>query len=334
MEDGLYMRMWRRRFGVILTAVVLLAGAAAGDGLEMIPFGGGISPNRGDTTVPPDWPIPGVHSGREYSGPMETPEPEDNDSKPPETPVSVNGEPENTEAKEIADSGIQELTGENGVQIITPPPGEERADSPEMPAQKPETDSLQSSGEPDSEGTGGENPPETLTAEAGWEYIVYENGIRLTKYLGTDTELIIPEELNGLPVRILGNGYDCLIPENQQSSIISVSIPDCVFRIESFAFEQCTALISVRLPAGMTSLNGGVFQGTALRNVIFPEHLEIIGNHAFDEGTAQKREKASAQQREWVALVQDRMTEDNAGDWTDGTARYRVVIRENRIWLQ
>lgn len=40
-------------------------------------------------------------------------------------------------------------------------------------------------------------------SEALYEYSVYDGGITITKYNGNETELVIPQEIDGYPVQYL-----------------------------------------------------------------------------------------------------------------------------------
>lgn len=48
-------------------------------------------------------------------------------------------------------------------------------------------------------------------SESLYEYSVYDGGITITKYNGNDTELVIPQEIDGYPVQYLNANW---LPEN------------------------------------------------------------------------------------------------------------------------
>jgi hypothetical protein len=98
----------------------------------------------------------------------------------------------------------------------------------------------------------------------------------VTEYLGTDTDIEIPAELDGYAVTKIGNYafYNCdllksvVIPEGvtyigydafAYSEIESVVIPEGVTDIDYSAFESCTSLKSITIPDSVTYLAGWSF---------------------------------------------------------------------------
>ena len=115
-------------------------------------------------------------------------------------------------------------------------------------------------------------------AEGDWEYEVTDGAVILTRYTGSETEVVIPEEIDGIPVRVIGS---LVIQEPQRYTVNSVSIPDSVISIRDMAFAYCEALESVRLPAGLAVIRDGVFTETGLKRVELPAHVLAIERNAF-----------------------------------------------------
>lgn len=98
------------------------------------------------------------------------------------------------------------------------------------------------------------------TANNIWEEYRYrelEDGtLEITGYQGNDTELVIPAEINGKRVTSIG----------------------------SYAFDGCSSLTGIELPAGITSIGVNAFSGCrSLTEIKLPESLTIIGDYAFGE---------------------------------------------------
>ena len=72
--------------------------------------------------------------------------------------------------------------------------------------------------------------------------------VKIDGYTGTDRDVVIPDEIDGLPVTIIGDqafmGQD----------ITSISIPESVTSIGDSAFLGCTALTSLNIPESLTSI--------------------------------------------------------------------------------
>jgi len=93
----------------------------------------------------------------------------------------------------------------------------------------------------------------------------------------TDTELYIPQSINGYTVTIIGErAFDGC------SSLTSVAIPDGVTSIGPFAFNDCSSLTSVTLPDSLTYIGSSMFYGcSSLTSVTIPDGVTSIGSRAF-----------------------------------------------------
>ena len=71
---------------------------------------------------------------------------------------------------------------------------------------------------------------------------------------GRDTELVLPDNINGMPVcSIMSHAFE------KRTSLISVNIPASVEKIEDYAFAGCSNLGSFEIPASVTAIGTGVF---------------------------------------------------------------------------
>ncbi|MBP3656488.1 MAG: leucine-rich repeat domain-containing protein [Clostridia bacterium] len=109
-------------------------------------------------------------------------------------------------------------------------------------------------------------------------YTVLDDGTAMiTKYAGSDAEIVIPAELNGYAVSAIGKRafFKC-------KPIISVVIPGSVTSIGEYAFYGCSSLTSVAIPEGVTSIGNEAFYGCSfLTSVVIPESVTFIGDSAF-----------------------------------------------------
>lgn len=120
-------------------------------------------------------------------------------------------------------------------------------------------------------------------SESDYEYqtmlsgITGEEWIEIEKYIGNDTDVVIPEEIDGKKVRKIGYGafMNC-------TQITSVDIPDTVDTIDRFAFAGCTAIERASLPNGITNISDSMFSGCiSLESIEFPETVIECGEEAF-----------------------------------------------------
>jgi len=93
----------------------------------------------------------------------------------------------------------------------------------------------------------------------------------------TDTDVIIPDVYNDLPVKSIGDrafGY-C-------SALISIEIPNSVTSIGDFAFMDCGSLTNIEIPNSVTSIGDGAFDDcSSLTNIEIPNSVTSIGDGTF-----------------------------------------------------
>lgn len=160
----------------------------------------------------------------------------------------------------------------------------------------------------------------------GLEYTVYDNYAAITGYTGIATELIIPDQIQGVPVtEIARNAFDgcsltkLVIPDTVEAmaylgecknltqvnfpknwttvvsatgpfagftSLESISVPEGVTRIPSNAFRECTSLMNIDLPDGLLEIGKEAFAACGFEKIWIPNSTKIIEPHAFVHCTA------------------------------------------------
>ena len=133
------------------------------------------------------------------------------------------------------------------------------------------------------------------------DYLFYTySGVNyLLCYVGSDTELDLPESYNGEAYEIydyafryctsltsvtIGNSVTTIGDEAFLgcTGLTSVIIPDSVKSIGDEAFEYCSSLTSVTIPNSVTSIGEWAFGNcTSLMSVIIPDSVKSIGPWAF-----------------------------------------------------
>ena len=116
----------------------------------------------------------------------------------------------------------------------------------------------------------------SLLNDLTWEE--EENSVIITGYIGNESELTIPSDVNGKPVS--GIGIEAFA---YNGTLTSVTLPDCVATMGSHAFYAMRSLQIVNLPASLTEIPSGAFAScSALRQIILPEGILTIEKNAFD----------------------------------------------------
>jgi len=99
-------------------------------------------------------------------------------------------------------------------------------------------------------------------------------GMLLTRYTGTATEVVIPTNLG-----ITAIGANAFV---ENIKITSVVIPDGVTSIGDFAFGFCSNLVSVSIPESVTTIGLTVFAFcTKLMSITIPASVVSVGDYAF-----------------------------------------------------
>ena len=117
-----------------------------------------------------------------------------------------------------------------------------------------------------------------VRAEAeGADYLFDPLTGTITEYLGQGGEVIVPGEISGFPVRMIG---DNAFRSNQ--NITSVSLPVGLKRIGHSAFYFCDNLRSIELPEGLEVIMPyALFSNEALERLVIPASVSYIGQNAL-----------------------------------------------------
>ena len=107
-----------------------------------------------------------------------------------------------------------------------------------------------------------------------------DNAYQVTRYLGSDTEVVFPAEINGTAITEIANAT-AKLPENYLS-ITSVVIPEGYVRLGDNAFNGCENLEKVTLPSTLKDVGKNCFKGCKnLKNIDLPAGINHIGERAF-----------------------------------------------------
>lgn len=133
----------------------------------------------------------------------------------------------------------------------------------------------------------------SLTIKAIYEkedndYEYYDDGnggIIISKYVGTETVVEIPDQINGTQVTGIGS-----MAFSNCSSITNIIIPENVTTIGNSAFVGCSNLRQIEIPKGVITIGYSVFSGcTNLNNITIPEGVVSILDNAFESCDSLKK---------------------------------------------
>ena len=98
----------------------------------------------------------------------------------------------------------------------------------------------------------------------------------ITKYVESDTVVVIPSKINGVTVETIGHAAF------EKSAVTSVTIPDSVTAILDRAFANCFQLTNISIPNSVTSIGFSAFEHcTSLKSITLPSSLRNISIFLF-----------------------------------------------------
>ncbi len=124
-----------------------------------------------------------------------------------------------------------------------------------------------------------------------------DNTAIIYDYIGTETDIVIPSELEGHIVKYIDEAFSetdiktVVIPDSVEyinmyafsdcKNLETVSIGNNVKIIGDYAFRNCEVLESVTIGNSVETIRDGAFYNTNLKSVAIPDSVETICNSAF-----------------------------------------------------
>lgn len=135
--------------------------------------------------------------------------------------------------------------------------------------------------------------------EGDWEFQLLDNEAKITGYLGTDEDIVVPDTLYGAKVTSIAldyykdfkNATTVTFPSSVKSipdcgwgeKLESVYLPDGVETLQWNAFKGCSSLSNVQLPSTLKTIEPCAFANcTSITSINFPASLQSIGMGAFE----------------------------------------------------
>lgn len=110
-----------------------------------------------------------------------------------------------------------------------------------------------------------------------FEYEVVGDKITLTKYIGTETNVCVPEDIDGKAIVTIG-----VSAFMGNTNLIEVAIPKGIKNVDDSAFYGCAKLTKVALPDSVVSIGSFAFaECKNLTNITLSDNITFVGNAAF-----------------------------------------------------
>lgn len=119
------------------------------------------------------------------------------------------------------------------------------------------------------------------TANDEFEYNVYDTYVQITKYIGSDTDIVFPSKIDNLPVLVVGDYYNRMKVIEKYNVNISLIEENGKYVTKSDKFVSLTFSEGIAIignSAFLASLTGGSYAVTRIK---FPNSLLAIGERAF-----------------------------------------------------
>lgn len=114
--------------------------------------------------------------------------------------------------------------------------------------------------------------------EYGLNYDTWEYGYTLTKYKGSNNNVVIPEGVTTIGIGAFREDFW----KSNCPNIISVTIPSTVTRIENDAFLRCTKLKSITLPSQLNYIGNSAFSCCkSLQYITIPYNIKKLETSTF-----------------------------------------------------
>ncbi len=134
-----------------------------------------------------------------------------------------------------------------------------------------------------------------------YEYARCSDGVMITKYLGDETNIIVPQTLDGFPVREISgeafkrkeragfsDGRMCVDGYflSGLKSMVTLILPEGLLRIQREAFSGCRNLRNVSLPDSLQAIDDAAFACCSnLTAISLPDSVDMLGYSVFLECT-------------------------------------------------
>ena len=114
-----------------------------------------------------------------------------------------------------------------------------------------------------------------------YEYTIEDGKVTITKYLGSEAEVIVPAEIENKPVvAIAANAFA------KNEALVKVTLPASVTSIGQSAFAMCTKLESINAENIESFGAYAFFQCSSLKAIVFNDSIENLPVYLFSECTS------------------------------------------------
>ena len=125
------------------------------------------------------------------------------------------------------------------------------------------------------------NAAEDVKTEGYFEYKIVGDTVTVTHYNGEETNVVVPDTIEGLPVTTVGE-YFIRDGNNLNRTVESVILPDSITKICDYAFYGCLNMKTVNIPDSVTEIGENAFcLCEKLESINIPDGITVIREETF-----------------------------------------------------
>jgi len=122
------------------------------------------------------------------------------------------------------------------------------------------------------------NPSQPIPEEFLVKFV--EDGVSIAQYTGSDSEVVVPATMAGLPVVAI---EEAAFANNRE--LLAVSLPEGLKRIGKGAFNGCEFLREINLPQSLTEIGDAAFNDCfSIEEMVFPRQITRIPDSCVNQG--------------------------------------------------
>ena len=110
--------------------------------------------------------------------------------------------------------------------------------------------------------------PDFVSGSFGF-YRLSQKELKVTKYTGTEKNVVIPSEVDGAKVTIIERSLF------RKAEFESVTIPSSIYEIQDYAFAECKNLKEIVIPEGVENIGEYAFSASGVRSVTIPSFKKL-----------------------------------------------------------
>lgn len=119
-----------------------------------------------------------------------------------------------------------------------------------------------------------------------FEYKIENGGVTITKYIGKETSVTLPSQIEGKDVKKLGFSF---LRSEEEKAVTSLVMSDAITELSADLFQGNPTLRSITFSKGLKTIAKRVCEdASALETIILPDGLEVIEHAAFNNCDALK----------------------------------------------